>query len=79
MFHYSAWFRGRDLRCHGQTLAVARNHKNSGSFLGALSGDSIGGFPKIRGAPLGVPIIRISMYFGDPYWGLPILRNHHIS
>ena len=35
-------------------------------------------FPKIRGAILGVPIIRIIVYWG-PYWGPPILGNYHLG
>ena len=32
-------------------------------------------FPKIRGTFLGVPIIRIVVYWGL-YWGPPILGNY---
>ena len=35
-------------------------------------------FPKIRGTFLGVPIIRITVFWGL-YWGPPILGNYHIS
>ena len=38
----------------------------------------IWGFPKIRGTFLGVPIIRIIVYWGV-YWGPPILGNYHID
>ena len=38
----------------------------------------IWGFPKIRGTFLGVPIIRIIVFWGL-YWGLPILGNYHIT
>ena len=38
----------------------------------------IWGFPKIRGTLLGVPIIRIVVYWGL-YWGPPILGNYHIA
>ena len=34
-------------------------------------------FPKIRGTILGVPILRIIVYWGL-YWGPPILGNYHI-
>ena len=37
----------------------------------------IWGFPKIRGTCLGVPIIRIIVYWGL-YWGPFILGNYHI-
>ena len=36
-----------------------------------------GGFPKIRGTLLGVPMIRILLSWGL-YWGSPILGNYHI-
>ena len=39
---------------------------------------TIWGFPKIRGTILGVPIIRIIVFWGL-YWGAPILGNYHIS
>ena len=35
------------------------------------------GFPKIRGTLLGVPIIRIIVFWGL-YWGPPILGNYQI-
>ena len=35
------------------------------------------GFPNIMGTFLGVPIIRIILYWGL-YWGPPILRNYHV-
>ena len=35
------------------------------------------GFPKIRGTLLGVPIIRIKVFWGL-YWGPPIYGNYHI-
>ena len=35
-------------------------------------------FPRIRGTFLGVPIIRIIIYWGL-YWGPLILGNYHIS
>ena len=43
----------------------------------ALDKECIWGFPKIRGTILGVPIIRIIIYWGL-YWGPPILGNYHI-
>ena len=36
------------------------------------------GFPKIRGTILGVPRIRIRIYWGL-YWGTPILGNCQIE
>ena len=36
------------------------------------------GFPKIMGTFLGVPIIRIIVYWGL-YWGPPILGNYQMS
>ena len=33
------------------------------------------GFPKIRGTILGVPVLRIIVFWGL-YWGLPILGNY---
>ena len=36
-----------------------------------------GEFPKIRGTFLGIPIIRIVVFWGLD-WGLPILGNFHI-
>ena len=36
------------------------------------------GFPKIRGTILGVPIIRIIVFWGV-YWGPLILGNYQIS
>ena len=36
----------------------------------------IGGFPKIRGTILGVPIIRTIVFWGL-YWGPLILGNYH--
>ena len=36
------------------------------------------GFPKIKGAILGVPILRI-IEFWDPYLGPPILVNYHLN
>ena len=36
------------------------------------------GFPKIRGTILGVPIIRIIVFWGL-YWGPLILGNYHIG
>ena len=36
------------------------------------------GFPKIRGAILGVPIIRTIVFWGL-YWDPPILGNSHIA
>ena len=36
------------------------------------------GFPKIRGTIMGVPIIRIIVYWGL-YWGTLILGNYQIS
>ena len=38
---------------------------------------AIWGFPKIRGTILGVPIIRIIVFWGL-YWGPLILGNYHI-
>ena len=38
---------------------------------------TIGGFPKIRGTIVGVPIIRTIIYWGL-YWGPPILGNYHM-
>ena len=38
----------------------------------------IWGFPKIRGTILGVPIIRIIVFWGL-YWGSPILGNYHLE
>ena len=35
------------------------------------------GFPKIRGTILGVPIIRIIVYW-VLYWDPPILGNYHV-
>ena len=35
------------------------------------------GFPKIRGTLLGVPIIRIIVFWGL-HWGPPILGNYHV-
>ena len=43
-----------------------------------LQGDSIWGFPKIRGTFLGVPIIRIIVFWGL-YWGPLILGNYHLG
>ena len=40
-------------------------------------GFEIWGFPKIRATFLGVPIIRIIVYWGL-YWGLLILGNYHL-
>ena len=37
----------------------------------------IWGFPQIRGTSLGVPIIRIIVFWGL-YWGPPILGNYHM-
>ena len=37
-----------------------------------------GGFPKIKGTLLGVPIIRTVVYW-DLYWGTLILGNHQID
>ena len=39
---------------------------------------SIWGFPKFRGTFLGVPIIRIIVYWGL-YWGPPIWGTYHIG
>ena len=39
---------------------------------------AIWGFPKIRGTILGVPIIRIIVFWGL-YWGPPILGNYHMG
>ena len=39
---------------------------------------SVWEFPKIRGTILGVPILRIILFWGL-YWGPPILGNYHIS
>ena len=36
------------------------------------------GFPKIRGTILGVPIIRIIVFWGL-YWGPLVLGNYHLS
>ena len=36
------------------------------------------GFPKIRGTFLGVPIIRIIVFWGL-YWGSLILGNYHVG
>ena len=47
-----------------------------GLWLGDL--DQIWGFPKIRGTIMGVPIIRIIVYWGL-YWGALILGNYHVS
>ena len=33
--------------------------------------------PKIRGTLLGVPILRIIVYWGL-YWGTPIFGNYHV-
>ena len=38
---------------------------------------NIWGFPRIMGTFLGVPIIRIIVYWGL-YWGPHILGNYHI-
>ena len=41
----------------------------------------IWGFPKIRGAILGVPIVRAVIFWGLLWgllWGPPILGNYHI-
>ena len=38
----------------------------------------IWGFPKIRGTFLGVPIIRIIIFWGL-YWGPSILGNYHLT
>ena len=38
---------------------------------------AIWGFPNIRGTLLGVPIIRIIVFWGL-YWGPLILGNYHI-
>ena len=38
----------------------------------------IWGFPKIRGTILGVPIIRIIVFWGL-YWGPPILVSYHME
>ena len=38
----------------------------------------IGGFPKIRGTILRVPIRRTIVFWGL-YWGPPILGNYHRS
>ena len=38
---------------------------------------TIWGFPKIRGTPLGVPIIRTIVFWGL-YWGPLNLGNYHI-
>ena len=35
------------------------------------------GFPKIRGTLLGVPVIRIIVFWGL-YWGSLILGNYHV-
>ena len=35
------------------------------------------GFPKIKATFLGIPIIRILVFWGL-YWGPPILGNYHI-
>ena len=39
---------------------------------------SIWRIPKTRGTLLGVPILRIIVYWGL-YWGPPILGNYHIN
>ena len=41
-------------------------------------GQSIWGFPKIRGTILGILIIGIIVFWGL-YWGPLILGNYHIS
>ena len=38
----------------------------------------MGGFPKIRGTFLGVPIMRFIVFWGL-YWGPPILGNYHMG
>ena len=43
-----------------------------------LLGFDIWGFPKIRGTSLGVPIIRIILFWGL-YWGPLILGNYHMG
>ena len=48
-----------------------------GAIWDALN-KSFGGFPKIRGTFLGVPIIRIIVYWGL-YWGPHILGNYHFG
>ena len=42
-----------------------------------LHSEGIWGFPKIKGTFLGVPIMRIIIYWGV-YGGPPILGNYHI-
>ena len=45
-----------------------------GSGVGGLTW----GFPKIKGTLLGVPVLRIIVFWGL-YWGPLILRNYHIA
>ena len=57
-------------------IADVLGAKGARLVLRLLNGVPTRGFPKIRGTMLGVPIIRIIVYWGL-YWGPLILGNYH--
>ena len=63
---------------HSQASSIATADKLQTSKSRGTVPNRRWGFPKIRGTILGVPIIRIIVFWGL-YWGLLILGNYHIS
>ena len=55
-----------------------RSGLDSAGLHAAILARFMWGFPKIEGTLLGVPIIRIIVYWGL-YWGPLILRNYHVG
>ena len=53
-------------------------HQAIGFIIWRVYPKNIWGFPKFRGTILGVPIIRIIVFWGL-YWGPLILGNYHIG
>ena len=48
------------------------------NIVGIISGGLYGGFPKLGGTILGVPILRTIVFWGL-YWGSLILGKYHIK
>ena len=56
---------------------VPRDPSKAGQSRSLQIREHLGGIPKIRGAFLGVPIVRIIVFWGL-YRGPPILGNYHV-
>ena len=69
---FSALGRAMKVETARQAEGGGREGKGPGRLSLLLFGVHIRGFPKIRGAFLGVPIRRIRVFWGL-YWGPPIL------